>query len=223
LSETEVETAIVLSEPLKAVFQKPELVKENIAIFREALPKLLDPKVDMATIQGKQFIKKSGWNVINGYFNVKTRPTASWRNEYPNGEYAVVVVVEAIKDGRSVSRSATCTSSEMKSKHNGQDYASLESNCYGMAETRAVGRASAAWYMVADVSAEEVEGSPGPMQKTGEGKPEEKPKKTPGVTICECEDLKVQLTIDGKGCKRCQRIIDEDKRKRIWEQQGFQK
>ena len=223
MSENETETTIILKEPLKAVFEKPELVAENIKIFREALTKLLDPQVDMATIQGKRFIKKSGWNVINGYFNVKIRPTQSWRVEQPDGEYSVVVVVEAIKDGRSVSRSAECSSLEMKSKHNNQDYASLESNCYGMAETRAVGRASAAWYMVADVSAEEVEGSPGPMKKTGEPKLDDKPKKTPGVTICECEDLKVQLTTDGKGCKRCQRILDEDKRKRIWDQQGFQK
>ena len=95
-----------------------------------------------------------------------------------------------------------------------------------MAETRAVGRASAAWYMVADVSAEEVEGSPGPMQKTGEGKPEEKPepiKRTAGITICECRDLIVQLSKDGKGCVRCQRLLDEAKRERVWKLQGFQK
>jgi len=215
LSETEVELAGLL-EP---IFKNPELVQANIKLFRAALPKLLDPKIDMAVIQGKQFIRKSGWNVINGYFNVETLPTKSWRVELPDGEYSIVVVVKAVKGSRSVSRSAECSSLEMKSKHHGEDYASLESNCYGMAETRAVGRASAAWYMIGDVSAEEVEGSPGPMQKTGE----EKPKKTPGVTICECEDLKVQLSKDGGGCIRCQRKLDEEKRKRIWEQQGFQK
>ena len=218
MSTTEVE----LSGTLEPIFKNPELVQENIRIFRAALPKLLDPKVDMLNIQGKQFIRKSGWNVINGYFNVETRPTKSWRVELPDGEYAIVVVVEAIKNGRSVSRSAECSSLEMKSKHHDEGYASLESNCYGMAETRAVGRASAAFYMVGDVSAEEVETTPGPMQKTGEGKPEEV-KKTPGVTICECEDLKVKLTKDGKGCSRCQRILDETKRERVWKQQGFQK
>jgi len=216
-------TEVELSGPLEAVFQKPELVQENIKIFREALPKLLDPKVDMSKIQGKDFIRKSGWNVINGYFNVKTHPTKSWRNEYPDREYAIVVVVEAIKDGRSVSRSATCTSQEMKSKHHGEDYASLESNCYGMAETRAVGRASAAWYMVGDVSAEEVEGSPGAMKKEGEtSTTSQTPPGQQGITICVCPTDKVKLAEDGKSCTRCQNMLDETKRKLIWKEQKFQ-
>ncbi len=225
MSENE-STEVVLSGPLKPVFEDPELVQRNIVIFRAALPKLLDPRIDMAKIQGKDFIKKSGWNVINGYFNVKTRPTKSWRNEYPDREYANIVVVEAVKDGRSVSRSATCTSQEMKAKHNGKDYASLESNCYGMAETRAVGRASAAWYMVGDVSAEEVEGSPGPMKKEGDDKFNPSPTKTvpnqQGTTICVCPTDKVTLDEDGKHCTRCQRILDETKRKLIWKEQKFQ-
>jgi len=226
MSENEA-TEVVLVGPLEAVFAKPELVQENIKIFRAALPKLLDPKVDMAVIQGKDFIKKSGWNVINGYFNVKTQPTQSWRIELPDGEYAIIVVVEAVKGGRSVSRSAECSSLEMKSKHHGEDYASLESNCYGMAETRAVGRASAAWYMVGDVSAEEVEDSPGPMKKEGEEKFNPSPTKTvpstqQGVTICVCPTDKVTLDEDGKHCTRCQRILDETKRKLIWKEQKFQ-
>lgn len=218
MSENE-STEIVLSGPLEAVFQKPELVQENIRIFRTALPKLLDPKVDMSKIQGKDFIRKSGWNVINGYFNVKTHPTKSWRNEYPDGEYAIIVVVEAIKEGRSVSRSATCTSQEMKAKHHGENYASLESNCYGMAETRAVGRASAAWYMVGDVSAEEVEGSPGAMKKEGDTS---STPSSPGQTICVCPTEKVKLAEDGKYCIRCNRILDETKRKLVWKEQKFQ-
>lgn len=222
MSENEA-TEVVIAGPLEAVFQKPELVQENIRIFRTALPKLLDPKVDMAKIQGKDFIKKSGWNVINGYFNVETFPTKSWRNEYPDGEYAIVVVVKATKAGRSVSRSATCTSEEMKSKHNGQGYASMESNCYGMAETRAVGRASAAWYMVGDVSAEEVEGSPGPMKKQGETSPTSRTAPgQQGITICVCPTEKVKLSEDGKSCARCQNMLDETKRKLIWKEQKFE-
>ena len=57
-------------------------------------------------------------------------------------------------------------------------------------------------------------------------KEEEKPmQSTTGKypTICECEDIKVQLGKDGKGCMRCQRILGETKRKRVWEMQGFQK
>lgn len=204
-------TEVVLAGPLKPIFENPDLVQENIKLFRTALPKLLDPRVDMAKIQGKDFIKKSGWNVINGYFNVETFPTKSWRNDYENGEYAIVVVVKATKAGRSVSRSATCTSVEMKSKHHGEDYASLESNCYGMAETRAVGRASAAWYMVGDVSAEEVEGSPGPMKKEGE----QKQGREDG--FCSCPDSQVKLIVHGDqfGCSRCQRQVDKTTAERL--------
>jgi len=191
-------TEVILSGPLTPVFADAEQVKKNIKIFRESLTKLLDPNVDMLKIQGKDFIRKSGWNVINGYFNVHLRPTNSWRVELPDGEYAVVVVVEATKDGRSVSRSAECSSVEMKSKHHGEDYASLESNCYGMAETRAVGRASAAWYMVADVAAEEVEGSPGTI--------------TPADSYCGCSYDKMELTTDEKGCRTCKKQVSDVKR-----------
>lgn len=190
-------TEVQLGGPLEAVFADPKLVQENIKIFREALPKLLDPAVDMVTIQGKEFIRKSGWNVINAYFNVHTKPTNSWRVEMPEGEYTIVVVVEAEKNGRRVSRSAECSSLEMKGKHGGKDYSSLQSNCYGMAETRAVGRASAAWFMVGDVSAEEVEGSPGVVKSESEW--------------CACAYEKVEFTTDGKGCRTCKKQISEIK------------
>lgn len=191
-------TEVVLSGTLKPIFEKPELVQENIKLFRASLPKLLDPNVDMLKIQGKDFIRKSGWNVLNGYFNVETRPTKSWRIELPDGEYAIVVVVEAVKDGRSVSRSAECSSTEMKNKHHGENYDSLESNCYGMAETRAVGRASAAWYMVGDVPAEEVEGSPGTISAAD--------------SFCGCSYDKMELTTDEKGCRSCKKQVSEVKR-----------
>ena len=213
MSETELE----LAGPLEAVFKDPETVRQNIKIFRESLTKLLDPKVDMNMIHGKLRNNKSAWNVINQYWGVDTEPLRSWVTQLPDGEFAVNVAVRAFKGRNSAGRSGTCTSLEMKEKHKGKDFAALYSYCHGMAETRGMERACSALFMDADVSAEEVEGSPGPMQKNGE----DKPKKTPGVTICECEDNKVQLSKDGRGCIRCQRLIDETKRKRIWETRGL--
>ena len=152
------DTAITKIGPLTPVFDDPKIVRENIKAFREACTSILDPKVDMATISGKQFIRKSGWNVLNQYFGVQTTPIKSWRTELEDGEYMITVVVQtSLNNHIGPARSASCTSMEMKAKHGNKTYLGMESHCYGMAETRAVGRASAAWYMVGDPSAEEME------------------------------------------------------------------
>ena len=157
----EQETAITKIGPLTPVFEKPELVQQNIKKFRETCKLILDPKGDMAIINGKQFIRKSGWNVLNQYFGVQTVPIKSWRTELEDGDYMLTVVVQtSFNKIIGPARSASCTSIEMKEKHGGKSYLGMESHCYGMAETRAVGRASAAWFMVGDPSAEEVESAP---------------------------------------------------------------
>lgn len=155
-------TKIELAGPLKPVFADPKVVRENIKLFRQYQKELLDPEVDIEYIQGKPFTKKSGWNVLNAFFGVRTVPLKSWKEALPDGEFMMVVVVEASGAGREpVARSGYCSSIEMKEKHKGKSYSAIESHCHGMAETRAVGRASGAFYMVEDVSAEEVGDSPG--------------------------------------------------------------
>ena len=214
MSETELE----LVGPLEAAFKNPEVIRENIKIFRLATKQILDPEVDIAIIHGKPFTKKSGWDATNAYFGVETKPTRSWRTELPEGEYAVTVAIQLSKLGHVVSRSGTCTSLEMKAKHNGKDFMGLYSACHGMAETRAVGRASSSFYMIPDVSAEEVEGAPTPMQKEGtrpQQKEGERPQFEPPIIICQCENDKVELTVDGKGCRTCRKILSEEKRLKI--------
>lgn len=148
---------ISLMGELKPAFESPKTVQNNIRIFRETVEQILDPNVDTCIISGKRHIKKSGWNALNQYFGVETKPTASWRTELEDGEYMITVVVQcSLDEKRKQSRSASCTSMEMKEKHGGKQYLGMESHCYGMAETRAVGRASAAWYMIGDNTAEEM-------------------------------------------------------------------
>jgi len=161
MSEDNSNTEITKIGPLTPVFENPELVQQNIKKFREACTKILDPKIDIAMVNGKPFIRKSGWNVLNQYFGVQTLPVKSWRSELPDGEYMITVVVQAsLKGIIGPARSASCTSMEMKEKHHGKAYLGMDSHCYGMAETRAVGRVSAAWYMIGDPSAEEVGSQP---------------------------------------------------------------
>jgi len=155
------ETTLTKIGPLTPVFEKPEIVQQNIKKFRETYKAILDPNIDIAIISGKTFIRKSGWNVLNQYFGVQTTPIKSWRTELENDEYMITVVVQTSLRGHvGPARSASCTSMEMKAKHGEKSYLGMESHCYGMAETRAVGRASAAWYMVGDPSAEEMESIP---------------------------------------------------------------
>lgn len=211
MSDTEVE----LAGPLEAVFQNPKVVRENIAVFRKALPELLKPGVDIVKIHGKDFKNKSGWNIINQYFGVHTETVKSWVEILPDGEFAVTVAVRAFKGPRAAGRSGTCTSLEMKEKHKGKDFPGLYSACHGMAETRGIERASGAFFMDADVSAEEVEGSPGPMKK--EGEPSQGGSQKEGY--CACPDDKVDLVKAGgqHGCRRCQRQVDEVTAARILE------
>lgn len=193
--QSQTSTEIDLMGPLTPAFVDPKLVQENIKKFREFLPKILDPEVDIAIIQGKPFTRKSGWNVINQFWGVETKPTHSWRIELPDGEYAIAVSVEASKNGKNkVSRSGYCSTLEMKAKHNGKDYLTIDSHCHAMAETRAVGRASAAWYMIGDVSAEEVEG--GPMLH-------EIPKDAKRACTCSKKGLKADCEPNSRNCKRC--------------------
>ena len=167
------ENQITKIGPLTPVFEKPELVQENIKKFRETCQLILDPKIDILIINGKTFIRKSGWNVLNQYFGVRTEPIKSWREPIGEDDYMITVVIQtSLGDHLGPARSASCTSMEMKEKHGGKSYKGMESHCYGMAETRAVGRASAAWYMVGDPSAEEVENAPPPQQQeTGPNPP----------------------------------------------------
>ncbi len=188
----EQEHAITKIGPLTPVFEDPKLVQQNIKTFREACKAILDPNVDTSVIQGKVFIKKSGWNVLNQYFGVQTTPIKSWRTELDDKEYMITVVVQtSLKNHMGPARSASCTSMEMKEKHNGKSYPGMESHCYGMAETRAVGRASAAWYMVGDPSAEEMENVP--RDSVPEGVPR----------ACKCGPNFEPITKDSRQCKNC--------------------
>lgn len=195
---------------LEAVFENPEQVRENIKIFREAMSKVLDPKVDVLLVQGKPHIKKSGCNVLNAYFGVQARTVNSWVTALPDDEFAVSVSVECIKGGHKVTRSGTCTSTEMKNKHGGKDYDALYSACHGMAETRAVGRATLAFFMVADVAAEEVDGAP--TFKPESSEQTQHAKETP-AGYCTHPDDAVDLVDptapgDPYKCGKCKKPVD---------------
>ena len=205
------QTDIELAGPLEAVFQNPDVVKENIKIFRETLPKLLDPKIDIVMIHGKPFKNKNAWNVIDQYFGVHTETTKSWVTQLPDDEFSVTVSVRAYKGVRSAGRSGTCTSIEMKEKHQGKGFAALYSHCHGMAETRGIERASGAFFMDADVSAEEAQGAPNAMKKESE------------YCSCPFSEIKMGIIEDGVGlckCLTCKKQMSEIRRNEYLKSKG---
>ena len=185
---------IIKIGPLMPVFEAPEMVQQNIKVFRAACKAILDPNVDIVKINGKDHIKKSGWNVLNQYFGVQTIPIKSWRTELEDGEYMLTVVIQTSQGAIiGAARSASCSSMEMKAKHGNKSYLGMDSHCYGMAETRAVGRASGAWYMVGDASAEEMDNAPSNFNDTS------------GIKTCTCDPEKRVLAPDDKSCGICKK------------------
>ena len=193
MSESEITTPILLGK-LTPKFETPETVNHNIITLRKAMDTILQ-KEDVATINGSRHIKKSGWNKLNQYFGINIEPIRLWRTELDNDEYMITVVVQAsINEAHKQSRSATCTSIEWKEKHNGKSYTGMESHIYGMAETRAVGRVSAAWYMIADTSAEEMDNIP-------------KDNSIPKGTLRACKCAKPKKLENRRDCGECEGMI----------------
>jgi len=188
-------TEIEARTPLKSVFKSPEAIQTDIKTFRSAIVSVLDAKNDIVLIQGTPFIKKSGWNALNLYFGIQTKVMKNNRTELPDGEFAWTVIIECTKEGYHTQRSASCTSLELKAKHNGNTYNRIEADCYAMAETRAVGRASAAFFGVGDVSAEELGDSTKTPIKSGSV-----PK---NVTWCLCKEPKPKFEKDEHGLHSC--------------------
>ena len=191
-------TEIEARTPLTSVFKSPEAIQTDIKTFRSAIVSVLDAKNDIVLIQGTPFIKKSGWNALNLYFGIQTKVMKNNRTELPDGEFAWTVIIECTKEGYHTQRSASCTSLEQKAKHNGNTYNRIEADCYAMAETRAVGRASAAFFGVGDVSAEELGESAQINTKNGTV-----PKNDTPVEWCTCKEPHPKFEKDEHNLHTC--------------------
>jgi len=119
--------------------------------FQELKSKLLDEN-DVVQIEGKKYIKRSGWRKIALAFNISTEIVEVSREE-KDGKYIVRVKARAIApNGRVSEEIGVCDSSEFES---GRLKASIH-NIETKATTRALNRAISDLVGGGEVSAEEI-------------------------------------------------------------------
>jgi hypothetical protein len=119
--------------------------------FQELKSKLLDDN-DVVQIEGKKYIKRSGWRKIALAFNISTEIVEVSREE-KDGKYIVRVKARAIApNGRVSEEIGVCDSSEFE---NGKLRASIH-NIETKATTRALNRAISNLVGGGEVSAEEI-------------------------------------------------------------------
>ena len=123
----------------------------SMRAFQELKSKLLDEN-DVVQIEGKKYIKRSGWRKIALAFNISTEIIEVSREE-KDGKYIVRVKARAIApNGRVSEEIAVCDSSEFE---NGRLKASIH-NIETKATTRALNRAISNLVGGGEVSAEEI-------------------------------------------------------------------
>ena len=127
------------------------LTKEDVLEFTE--------KDKEGNVHRRTFIRKAGWNKLALYFGVDTGTAHATPHQIDANTFTWQVEAYAQKGGRRVTRSAMCSSAEKEHMLNGRTSGRMAADVYATAETRAIGRACAAFFGTGDVSAEEIAGS----------------------------------------------------------------
>jgi len=108
-------------------------------------------KSDLQNVQGKDFIKKSGWRKLAQYFNLTDDIVQEVREPMPDGGWVWTIKVKCIAaNGRYTIGVGKCASNERKFAH-------AEHDTYAQAHTRAKNRAISDMIAAGEVSAEEVD------------------------------------------------------------------
>lgn len=126
--------------------------KQAMAAWQEfqALKKAVIDRTDIQVIQGKNFVKKSGWRKLAQYFNLSDDIIEEVR-EYVEGCFIWTIKVRCVAaNGRYTIGVGKCASNEKKFAH-------LEHDTYATAHTRAKNRAISDMIAAGEVSAEEVQ------------------------------------------------------------------
>ncbi|WP_406660911.1 hypothetical protein V7O66_13890 [Methanolobus sp. ZRKC3] len=108
-------------------------------------------KSDFQKIQGKDFIKKSGWRKFATYYNLTDKITEEKRIQCEDGSFIwKIKVVCMAANGRQTEGVAMCSSKEKSGPR-------IEHDVYSTAHTRAKNRAISDMIAAGEVSAEEVQ------------------------------------------------------------------
>lgn len=158
MSEKEESTAI---EPVREVSQSEitlitpaadiEALKKHWDQIQQMKKAILD-KSDVQDIQGKLYVKRSGWRKLQSAFAISDRIISKEREQLPDGGFLWRVEAEAyhVKSGRAAVGLGSCASTERKFAH-------PEHDILAFAHTRAKNRAISDLIALGEVSAEEIE------------------------------------------------------------------
>lgn len=140
-------SSMTLIEPAANV----EELKKHWQTIQELKKSILD-KSDIQEIQGKAYVKRSGWRKLQSAFAISDRIISKEREEQPDGNFLWRVTVEAYhaKTGRAAIGIGTCSTRERKFSHPDHDVLAT-------AHTRAKNRAISDLIGLGEVSAEELQ------------------------------------------------------------------
>jgi len=127
-----------------------EKLVDHMKKFQELKSKLLD-KEDVVSIQGKPFVKRSGWRKIALAFNISDEIVREEKQEYDDHYTWRITVKASAPNGRYATGVGACSSNERSFTHG-------EHDIYAIAHTRAKNRAISDLVGSGEVSAEEIEG-----------------------------------------------------------------
>jgi len=168
-------------EKTTQIIAKPDVqgALEIIRAFQELKQKVLDAN-DTIMINGKQYIKRSGWRKIAMAFNISTEVVKIEREKIDDKTYVVRVIARARAPGGRVSEEvAVCDSTEFE-RGELKGKGTLH-NIETKATTRAINRAISNLVGGGEISAEEIITDPDEVVKEREIK-EEPQQKDPPIT-----------------------------------------
>jgi len=178
------------------IIAKPDVqgALEVMRAFQELKQKVLDAN-DVVTINGKQYIKRSGWRKIAMAFNISTEVVKIQREKIDNAYIVEVIARARTPMGRISEEAAVCDSTEFE---RGNLQGTLH-NIETKAVTRAINRAISNLVGGGEVSAEEIIKGPDEVVREREIKEEPQQKeqqKDPPATIKQINFLNNLMKVD---------------------------
>lgn len=141
----------VKTSPIVVPAVSAAVMRESMKQFQNLKAGLLDKNKDVATIQNKPYIKRSGWRKLGLAFNLSDEIVKEVRDEIEGGFLWRIWVRVWAPNGRSVLGVGACASVE-------RDFAHLQHDVYATAHTRAKNRALSDMIGSGEVSWEELRG-----------------------------------------------------------------
>jgi hypothetical protein len=143
--------SVLARMPIVVPAVSAEVMRESMQLFQNLKASLLDKSRDVATIQGKPYIKRSGWRKLALAFNVSDEILKEQKEEKGNNFVWYISVRVWAPNGRSVVGIGACSSEE-------RNFAHVQHDVYATAHTRAKNRGLSDLVGAGEVSWEELRG-----------------------------------------------------------------